>query len=261
MKLSREKIREGLEQMPIDRLLLGQSQAKERKLTKKQKLFAEALAMGETKAGAYRKAYNTSSAPKIQSRRGQELAKHGAIQAYKEALEGAFELERISTPARLRSLVISELTKHATNEENSTKEKLQALKLLGSVVEVGAFLERREIVTVKASGDIKQRLLESLKDVIDVQAKDKSQDDGASLLAELAAVQAQAADNVVDIGPGAGENFNLDTPPAGHPPSADKVLTQPLLSNPHNGFNEDSASTSPSKGQPGDAETCADLSL
>lgn len=261
MKLSREQIREGLEQMPIDRLLLGQGQAKERKLTKKQKAFAENLVMGKSKAAAYREAYDSKGNPRTASRRGQELAQNGAIQAYREALETAQELERISTPARLRSLVISELTKHATNEENSTKEKLQALKLLGSVVEVGAFLERREIVTVKASGDIKQRLLESLKDVIDVQAKDKSQDDGASLLAELAAVQAQAADNVVDIGPGAGENFNLDTPPAGHPPSADKVLTQPLLSNPHNGFNEDSASTSPSKGRPGDAETCADLSL
>ena len=240
--------------MPIDRLLLGRSQAKEIKLTKKQKLFAEALAMGETKAGAYRKAYNTSSAPKIQSRRGQELAKHGAIQAYKEALEGAFELERISSPARLRSLVISELTKHATNDENSTKERLQALKLLGTVTEVGAFTERREVVTVKASGEIKERLLDSLKGIIDVQAKDKAEDIGASLLAELSAADTQADTIEAEGSPGPDENLNSADPPEGHPPSASEVSAPPLLSNPHNRLNEDlNASTLPSSVEPTDA--------
>lgn len=257
MKLTREKIREGLEQMPIDRLLLGQGQAKERKLTKKQKAFAEALAMGETKAGAYRKAYNTQATPQVQYQEGAKLAANPAIASYREALETAIELERISTPARLRSLVISELTKHATNEENSTKEKLQALKLLGSVVEVGAFLERREIVTIKASTEIKAQLIESLKDVIDVQARDKSADDGASLLAELAAAQAQADPIEADLAPGAAENCQLETPPPGHPPKADKISDPPLLSNPHIRSSplpiEDVASTMPTKGQPIDA--------
>ena len=257
MKMSREQIRQGLEQMPIDRLLLGQSQAKERKLTKKQKAFAENLVMGKSKAAAYRDAYQSRGNPKTASRRGQELAQHGAIQAYREALETAIELERISTPARLRSLVISELTKHATNDENSTKEKLQALKLLGSVVEVGAFLERREIVTIKASGEIKAQLIESLKDVIDVQARDKSADDGASLLAELAAAQAQADPIEADLAPGAAENCQLEPPPGAHPPKADKISDPPLLSNPHIRSSplpiEDVASTMPTKGQVIDA--------
>lgn len=257
MKLTREKIREGLEQMPIDRLLLGQGQAKERKLTRKQKAFAEALAMGETKAGAYRKAYNTKATPQVQYQEGAKLAANPAIASYREALETAQELERISTPARLRSLVISELTKHATNEENSTKEKLQALKLLGSVVEVGAFLERREIVTIKASGEIKKQLLESLKDVIDVQAKDKTEDDSASLLAELAAAEVQADQIEADTDPGSAENCQLDDPPGATPPKADKISNPPLLSNPHirpsPDTNDTDASTQPTKGQHIDA--------
>jgi phage terminase small subunit len=257
LKMSREQIRQGLDQVPIDRLLLGQGQAKERKLTKKQKAFAENLVMGKSKAAAYREAYDSKGNPRTASRRGQELAQNGAIQAYREALETAAELERISTPARLRSLVISELTKHATNEENSTKEKLQALKLLGSVVEVGAFLERREIVTIKASGEIKQQLLESLKNVIDVQAKDKTQDDGASLLAELAAAEVQADQLEADASPGGAEICQLEDPPGATPPKADKISNPPLLSNPHIQPSPDVidviASTQPTKGRPIDA--------
>lgn len=241
MKMSRDQIRQGLEQMPIDRLLLGQSQAKERKLTKKQKAFAENLVMGKSKAAAYRDAYQSRGNPKTASRRGQELAQHGAIQAYREALETAIELERISSPARLRSLVIAELTKHATNDENSTKEKLQALKLLGTVTEVAAFTERREVVTIKASADIKAQLLESLKDVIDVQARDKSDDDSASLLAELAQAEhqsdsesAQADQLEAETAPGAAAILNSETRPEGHPPKSNETSEAPLLSNPHN---------------------------
>jgi uncharacterized protein len=74
-KLTREQIREGLKAQPMEALLLGAGNAKKTTLTAKQQKFAQALAMGETKAGAYRAAYDTHSKPIIQSHEGQRLAK------------------------------------------------------------------------------------------------------------------------------------------------------------------------------------------
>jgi hypothetical protein len=271
MKLTREQIREGLKQVPIETVLLGSQTAKEHRLTKKQKAFAEALALGETKAGAYRKAYNTKGKTKTVGRSSQELAKHPGVTAYVERLEQAQEVVRLSTPARLRALVISELAQHVISEENTAKEKLTALKLLGSVTEVAAFTERREVLQVSASVEIRQELIKSLEQAIKAHGvADRTVTDVDSLLAELSAAKtieaepAQLVEAELESGPGASETVNLEHPPGGHPPSTDKISTQPLLSNPHNGSQpipiQESASTSPTKGQSSD-ETCADVSL
>jgi hypothetical protein len=76
------------------------------------------------------------------------------------------------------------------DEDFPPAQRVQCLKLLGSLFEVGAFVERKEITTVKRSDDIRARILETLKDVTDVQAIDV--DDGLSLLAELKADQDDA---------------------------------------------------------------------
>jgi hypothetical protein len=55
------------------------------------------------------------------------------------------------------------------------------LKLIGSLFDVGAFLERKEITTVQSSNDLRARLLTVLGDVQDVTAKD----DAADLLQEI----------------------------------------------------------------------------
>ena len=55
---------------------------------------------------------------------------------------------------------------------------------------MGAFVERKEITTIKRSEDIRARILETLKDVTDVQAIDV--DDGLSLLNELKGAQDDA---------------------------------------------------------------------
>jgi hypothetical protein len=57
------------------------------------------------------------------------------------------------------------------------------LKLLGSLYDVGAFLERKEITTINRSEDIRARLLSRLQSVtVDVDAK---VDDALDLLAEI----------------------------------------------------------------------------
>ena len=78
-KLTRKQAKELLEKVPIDRVLTGTNQT----LTKKQKDYAYHLAVGETKADAYRKAYRGGKASlnkKRDGNRGSDLAKHEGIQ-------------------------------------------------------------------------------------------------------------------------------------------------------------------------------------
>jgi hypothetical protein len=84
----------------------------------------------------------------------------------------------------LRELVIHQLTQHALNTECPPAQRIKALELLGKVSEVAAFTERKETTIVKQSADIKTRLLESLRNVVDVDAKEIDSD-ADSLLEEI----------------------------------------------------------------------------
>jgi len=223
-KLTREQIREGLEQVPVEALLMGANVAKDKALTPKQKEFARQLALGESKAGAYRKAYNSKGKPATQSRKGQELAKRDAIQAQAEAFEQAFELERIRTPAMLRALVISKLTEKVLDPEVKDAQQIKALELLGKVTEVAAFTERRETLKLTASVDLRGKLIESLKAAAKKDDKDVTTIDAESLLAELSALPA----------PDTFENQPDETPPDGHPPESKTGTGQTTHTNPHN---------------------------
>jgi hypothetical protein len=79
MRLTRKQVKEALEQTPIEQILLGSLGAKEVSLTTKQREFARQIALGETKAGAYRKSRTTKAKPNTASKRGQELSANGAI--------------------------------------------------------------------------------------------------------------------------------------------------------------------------------------
>jgi hypothetical protein len=101
-----------------------------------------------------------------------------------EAYQLANEAAKYRTPAQLRELVIHQLTQHALNTECPPAQRIKALELLGKVSEVAAFTERKETTIVKQSADIKTRLLESLRNVVDVDAK-VVDSDADSLLAEI----------------------------------------------------------------------------
>ena len=205
-KLSRSQIREGLEQVPIDTLLLGVGDRKETRLTPKQREFARQVALGETKADAYRKAYNAKGKPKGVANNGHALSKHTGVQLEIEAYRLAAEAEKQRTPAQLRALVIHQLTKHALDEACPPAQRIKALELLGKVSEVAAFTERKETTVINQSGDLKRKLLDQLKNVVDITPKDDAEDSADSLLAELQAI------------PNAGEIFEdgvLET----HPPA------------------------------------------
>ena len=189
-KLSRSQIREGLDQVPMDTLLLGVADRKESRLTPKQREFARQVALGETKANAYRKAYNAKGKPKTVGNHGSALARRDSIAMEIEAYRLAAEAEKQRSPAQLRALVIHQLTKHALDEDCPPAQRIKALELLGKVSEVAAFTERKETTVINQSGELKQKLLDQLRNVVDITPNapmDSGQDDADSLLAELSA--------------------------------------------------------------------------
>ena len=223
-KLTRKQVAEGLQSVPMDIVLMGAASAKENKLTPKQRRFAEGLAMGKTKAAAYREAYDSAAKPSTQSRRGQELAQRGTIQAQVDALLLANEARKHATPAALRALVIERLTAHAIDEDIKPAQRLRALELLGKVTEVAAFTERREVVTHTDAGQLRERLIQSLRQAIQATATDAATP-GATLLAELGrAEDAEVIEPNENPGQDPGnENPGETNPPHPHPPEADST--------------------------------------
>ena len=181
-KLSRKAIEEGLDQVPMSEIL-GSSVSKG--LTTKQKNFARELAKGSTKAAAYRKAYNPNPAPSTIVNTPYKLAADPRIQHEVDAYKLAIEAAKHRTPEALRQLVIKTLVDVAINPDTKDSVKVQAVKVLGTVVEVGAFLERREVINTSSSTQAKAQLLEQLRDMMKGSAVDAIEVDADSLLAEL----------------------------------------------------------------------------
>lgn len=188
-RLTRKEIEAGLETMPIDTILLGAVNAKTTKLTHKQRAFAKEVAMGNTKTGAYRKVYKTKGKPSTQSAEAQKLSKNPAIATQIEAFQLALEANQHITPASLRALAIHKITEKALDPNVPPAQQLKALELLGKITEVALFTERREIVQVTNSQEMKDKLLNSIRLAISSQgAEDVDMDDADSLLAEITGI-------------------------------------------------------------------------
>lgn len=179
-KLTRAQIKQGLDQIPIE-TLLSSGEGKKPKLTGKQKAFAHALALGETKANAYRKAYKQTATKATLSAQPYILAKDDRIAKEVEAYQLALEAEKHRNPAQLKALLVQQLVQHSLDEDFPPAQRMKALQLIGNLFEVGAFLERKEITTVRKSADIRTRLLERLGTLTDVNVKD----DGLTLMQEI----------------------------------------------------------------------------
>ena len=216
-RLTRQEIANGLEGVGIDRVLLG-AQSPVSRLTHKQRTFAKAIALGETKAGAYRSAYNTHAAPHKQSLEGQRLAANPIVARQIEAFKVAQAAAAYATPALLRSLVIERLTAAAIDPAVKPAQQLRALELLGKVTEVAAFTERREIVKVDTSGTAKSRLLASLRLAIEGSVTDVTLKPATELLEELAQAHAEKAGDA--------------TPPAPDPHAGEEWPPAPMHSTP-----------------------------
>ena len=169
--------------MPIDRLLVGSAKT----LTAKQKKFAEEVAKGSPKAKAYREAYESQALPQTQASEGYKLTQNPAIASMIEAQKLAIEAQKYTTPLHLRALTIHNLTIMALDPEVKPAQRLKALELLGKITEVALFTERREVVQVTDSEDMRAKLLHSLQLAIgNSQAIDAEYSTADDLLAEIA---------------------------------------------------------------------------
>lgn len=182
-KITKREIREGLEEIPIEQILLGSANQKE--LTHKQRTFAKQVALGKTKADAYRTAYDTEGKPVTASANAQKLLGNTRIQLLIDAYTRAFEAREYRKPERLRELVIHQLTEMALDPDVKDAQRIKSLELLGKVSEVGAFTERKETKVIHESSKIKEKLLDQLKTIINIDAKEINNDDADELLREI----------------------------------------------------------------------------
>ena len=161
-RLSKKQINEALDQAPMYELLNVNKSA----LTNKQFKYCEGLARGETKAGAYRKAYNSKGNSRTIAKRGHEMSKRGDIQATTEAIKLAIEWEKSHTAGQIRALVAHRLTVEAIAEDSNPSVRVNALKALGTIAGVDSFIHRSETKVVKDSDKAKDDLLAMLKNAL-----------------------------------------------------------------------------------------------
>jgi hypothetical protein len=179
--MKRAQVREALEQVPIDQILGVKG-----KLTHKQKTFARLVAQGETGANSYRKAYDvTTKRAKTAGNAASDLKKHSGIAREIEAIRLAESARAYHTPEHLRSLVIHSLVKVITDPESKAGQITAAAKVLGTVTEVAAFTERKQITTITSSDQARTQLLDKLRTLVHGNATDVAVKDADSLLAEL----------------------------------------------------------------------------
>lgn len=216
-KLTRAQIREGLDTIPIESLL-SSGQGKQPKLTTKMKNFAHAVALGQTKASAYRGSYKATATKRTMASKPYELAKDGRIQREILAVQAALEAEKHRTPAQLKALLVQQLVQHSLDDDFPPASRVQCLKLLGQLYEVGAWVEHKQITTVSRSEDIRTRLLSRLQ-TITIDATEVRPDDALDLLAEIRGAQAQPAGEGEKPPPPATDGHPAD-PTGGVPPDS-----------------------------------------
>jgi len=218
MAMNRKQIREALDTIPMDRILSVPGE-----LTHKQKTFARLVAQGSTGADAYRGAYDTQAKPKRVGNNASVLKKHEGIKREIEAFRLANQAAEYHTPQQLRDLVIHSLVQVVIDPDAKHATKVQAAKVLGTVTEVAAFTERREVHTIKSSGDAKTELLAKLRTLMTSTATDATARDANALIEELTLSQDDLPDGQ-DATPTAPDSVWSPTQPLHTIPHTESLL-------------------------------------
>jgi len=209
-KLTRKQIREGLNTVPMDALILGVKTSD--KLTPKQREFARNVAMGKSKAQAYRESYESNGSSKTVGNEASRLSLRPDVALEIEAYREAIEAEKHRNPAQLRALVIHQLTKMALNTKVNDAQRIKSLELLGKVAEIGLFVDRKETTVINHSTDIRARLMAQLKTITAGSVTDVTDTEADSLLDEIR--QGAPLENPQDDDPTEGAPPEID-PPSG----------------------------------------------
>ena len=217
-KLNKEQIKQSLAQLPAEVILGNQ-----RSLTPKQKQFARNLVAGMNQTEAMDKAYNYKGKRKTMSDDASRLANDRRITAEVEALERAKAYIDYQTSSemirRLRSLVVSQLTKEATDPNSKAGERIQALSKLGQVAELSVYKSVSEQIVHKSSDKLRADLMAQIKEAMQANTIDVSDDlEAIELMAEISGLPRPAP---FEDGTGA-------TPPAPDP-ALSKIDGTPLM--------------------------------
>lgn len=170
--------------------------------------------MGATKADAYRQAYKPDAKPSSLNNDPYRIASDPRIVREIEAYTLALEAEKHRTPAALRSLVIQTLTQVLIDPDTKPAVRINAAKVLGTVTEVAAFTERKEVRTISTSEDARAKVMQELRALVSNGAEDATVIEADSLLAELTGenISGTSKENIIDGKPdndsaGASENI------------------------------------------------------
>ena len=210
MKLSRKALEKGLNEVPISHILGADVS---RKLTAKQRNFAHEIAKGATKADAYRSAYNVTSEASVRND-PYRIAADPRIRREIEAYELALESAKLRSPAALRSLVIQTLTQVLIDPDTKPAVRINAAKVLGTVTEVAAFTERKEVRTISSSEDARARVMSELRGLLTSSASDATIIEADSLLQELTGDNSVGAPADNSVGADAQTPLHPDPPEA-----------------------------------------------
>jgi len=205
-KLTRKQIEDGLDTLPVSEIL-GAKVSKA--LTPKQRAFAMNVAKGASKAQAYRESYKPNATQATLCGEPYRLAADPRIAAEIQAYSLAVEAAKHRTPAALRDLVIQSLVSVVIDPDAKQSVRVAAAKVLGTVTEVAAFTERKEVRTITSSADTRARIMGELRQMMSGQVEDATtlELQAGELMAELAGTdthppatpQAEEAESRVDI--------------------------------------------------------------
>jgi len=179
--LNRKQINELIDQNPLHEIL----NVKKSNLTNKQIKFCEERARGNTKADSYRKAYKSKGKSATIANKGYQMDKRDDIQAMTLAISQALEFEKLHTFAQVRALVVERLTKEAIDTDSNPSVRVNALKALGTIAGVDAFMHRTETKVIKDSDKAKEDLLNLIKDSLNMKTIDAEDEDVSELLNEI----------------------------------------------------------------------------
>lgn len=168
--------------------MMGMIGASKSGLTHKQRAFAYNVAMGQTKADAYRQAYPQAKSKHTLSSKPYHLAVDDRIMAEIEAYRLASEAAKHRTPQQIRDLVIQSLVQHVIDPDTPPAIRVQATKILGQVTEVAAFTERKESVVHHTSDKLRADIFAQVTALMQGKTVEgeRIDQDAASLMAELA---------------------------------------------------------------------------
>jgi hypothetical protein len=175
---TRKQLKAAIDEQGISRVLMTKRSA----LTAKQRAFAENVALGNTGADSYRLAYNSKGKPATVGNHASQLKADDRIKNEILAYQLAIESQKYQSAANIRALVVQSLVQVLIDSESSPAHRISASKVLGSISEIGMFVDRKEITHVQASDDIRQTIMQQLKTIasdasdVDIDANDLLRD-------------------------------------------------------------------------------------